>query len=202
MSVNITAVDEFTEPVQAPDDGDPANGSIFQLSPQALANRDLYLKTRLEEEVTARETAVTNVTAIYALYEIETTATAHGSAFDLTTISQDTGFVQTSNQVAVPSDGLYEFNVSMRGTSDDAVTTYYQCAAVIKLGGVVVNVVAFGARNTANASGLIVLNGSFKKRFASIGSDKFTIEFLATGSDIFTPSSGADNTFSITRLGP
>lgn len=44
MPTNITDVDTFTDPVQAPDDGDSANGATFQLAPQALANRTRYLK--------------------------------------------------------------------------------------------------------------------------------------------------------------
>lgn len=48
MPVTITDADEFTDPVQAPDDGDPASGATFQLAPQALANRTRYLKNVVE----------------------------------------------------------------------------------------------------------------------------------------------------------
>lgn len=48
MPVNITDVDVFTDPVQAPADGDSANGVTFQLTPQHLANRTRNLKNRLD----------------------------------------------------------------------------------------------------------------------------------------------------------
>lgn len=47
MPVNITDQDEFTSPIQAPDDGDPANGATFQIAPQGLANRTNFLRNRL-----------------------------------------------------------------------------------------------------------------------------------------------------------
>lgn len=48
MPVNIIDVDEFTDPVRAPDDGDPGNGATFQISPQDLANRTRNLKNRVD----------------------------------------------------------------------------------------------------------------------------------------------------------
>lgn len=48
MPVNITDSNTFTDPVQAPDDGDNGNGATFQLAPQALANRTRNLKNRLD----------------------------------------------------------------------------------------------------------------------------------------------------------
>lgn len=47
MTTNITDVDEFTDPIVAPDDGDAANGTAFQLSPQGLANRTRWIINRL-----------------------------------------------------------------------------------------------------------------------------------------------------------
>lgn len=48
MPVNITDVDTFTDPVQAPADADAADGTTFQLAPQGLANRTRNLKNRVD----------------------------------------------------------------------------------------------------------------------------------------------------------
>lgn len=48
MTVNLTDSDTFTDPVRAPDDGDPANGATFQAGLQDLANRTRNHKNRLD----------------------------------------------------------------------------------------------------------------------------------------------------------
>lgn len=48
MPANITDADTFTATVQAPADGDTANGATFQLAPQDLADRTRYLYNRME----------------------------------------------------------------------------------------------------------------------------------------------------------
>lgn len=63
MPINITDVNEFTDPVQAPDDGDPANGATFQLGIQDLANRTRNLFNRLA----AYEAAAPSVTRVVGI---------------------------------------------------------------------------------------------------------------------------------------
>lgn len=48
MPANLTDADTWTDPVQAPADGDTANGATFQLAPQDLADRTRYLYNRME----------------------------------------------------------------------------------------------------------------------------------------------------------
>lgn len=48
MPSNITDVDEFTDPVQGPTDGEAATGASVLLGLQDLANRTRYLKNQLE----------------------------------------------------------------------------------------------------------------------------------------------------------
>jgi hypothetical protein len=48
MTVNLTDTSTFTDPIVAPNDGDPANGAVFQVGLQGLANRTRQQKNRLD----------------------------------------------------------------------------------------------------------------------------------------------------------
>jgi hypothetical protein len=48
MSKNLVEVDAFTTPVTVPEDGDAATGAAFEAPYQALADRTVYNKTRID----------------------------------------------------------------------------------------------------------------------------------------------------------
>lgn len=61
MPSNITDVDEFTDPVTAPADGDNADEASFQDPIQDLSNRTRYLKNRTDELFGGTPTLTDNV---------------------------------------------------------------------------------------------------------------------------------------------
>lgn len=91
MTVNITDSDTFTDPIVAPDDGDLANGAIFQLAPQGLANRTRYLYNR----------------SAYASYKIQGEDVENGNKFTLVEETNGGGFVLDNNEITVPAVGAY-----------------------------------------------------------------------------------------------
>jgi len=109
MSTNITAVDAFTDPVVAPADGDPVVGAAPELMGQALANRTLNNKNRvdaLQEYCTAYITG----------------SKGNGVAFDLAVDQNSGSFTVASNQILVPSTGVYEISWTASVAVTDATS--------------------------------------------------------------------------------
>lgn len=108
MPNNITDVDTFTDPIQAPADGDALNATTLDLAPQGLANRTRHNKNRLDAG------------AEYFVGQITGTSVAILGTWTLTTVSKSSGFSLASNQVTVPEDGLYEVSIAFYGTTTSA----------------------------------------------------------------------------------
>src|SRR5690606_27046015 len=134
----ITDVDQFTEPVRAPADGDPANGETFQDGLQDLANRTRNLKNRVdghETRVGDLENALpTKVTAGSARYNIATTP-SDGSGgtgpIALTEAFETGGYTLVSgNSVRVPAAGQYLISAHVRRQSDGQENPLLLSAAV------------------------------------------------------------------------
>lgn len=116
MAITITDVDDFTT-VQAPGDGDPANGATFLLAPQALANRTRNLKNRddgQDTRLTGHDTKFTNQEH-YAVYQIGGTNIANGGANLTLTENARSGteFSLASNVVTISAAGLYLISVNL-----------------------------------------------------------------------------------------
>jgi hypothetical protein len=124
MPINLTDVDEFTDPVAAPDDTDPGNGTIFQLAPQALANRTRNLKNRTE--------TLEGAVATSARYQF-----ANGAVSDPLTLSEnfaDSGYVLSANTVQVPAPGKYRVSWSLR-ISTTSITNPVAFGLTFRVGG-------------------------------------------------------------------
>lgn len=120
----ITDVDQFTEPVRAPADGDPANGETFQDGLQDLANRTRYLKNRVdghETRVGDLENALpTKVTAGSARYTVSGSGLSGNTRATLNQEFADTGFVLVGgNRITVPKIGRYMVTLNVWLTNSD-----------------------------------------------------------------------------------
>lgn len=113
MTVNITDVDAFTDPVVAPDDTDPATGASVQQPVQALANRTRNLKNRLDDQDA--------LAGDLATFTIEASALANDGELTITEVLDPSdSFSVASDEITVPSAGWYRFDLSGRISSTDA----------------------------------------------------------------------------------
>lgn len=93
MPRNIVDQDLFTDPIVAPDDGDPANSLTIGAPSQGLANRTRNLKNRVDahdSSIGALESS--RVTAASALYEFDAQAGVANDQLTMTEVSADPGF--------------------------------------------------------------------------------------------------------------
>jgi hypothetical protein len=193
MPANITDVDVFTDPVQAPADGDPGNGATFQLSPQALANRTRHNKNRLDAIDPQLAACVTDLEArAYDGYVPANTpdGTPDTEVIPIAGLGTSTGWALASNELQVPSAGYYlillRADVSM---PDNTVSDPKAAIVAIRVGGTIVGY-ATGRRWSAEGTDLTTITGHVLHAISTPATEKIT----------FTNESGTDLVFSTGAL--
>jgi len=122
MPQNITDVDEFTDPVQVPEDGEAATGASQLLGAQDLSNRTRNLKNRVD----AHEARLDEIDAANAFGRYAVSGTpASGAKFTLTEVAANELTV-ASNEVTIVTAGLYLISLHCslaRNVTDDGAGT-------------------------------------------------------------------------------
>lgn len=103
MTVNLTPVDAFPANFRAPDDGDPANGALFQQCFQDAANAATNLKGRADGHDAAISSARK---AVIAQYTPSASALANNGTVTLAQHYSVGGLALNANGITVPV-GVY-----------------------------------------------------------------------------------------------
>lgn len=178
----ITDSSEWTDPIQAPADGDPANGTTFKVAPQGLSNRTRYLKNGLD---------ALSDTVLLGEYTFSGVISNSQKA-TLVSTYQDTGFSLSSDTITLPGDGVYIVTISAEVEKSATANPQYIGLTVSGF-----SFSAFTYRYSANAADLVRVNGSITRRLLSPAG----ISVVATGTSGAPPTHTISNgALTISRL--
>lgn len=102
-TANITDVDEFTDPIVAPADGDAADGATFQSAPQGAANRTRWIYNRLNGLGALDKLVFGNQAGVAAAAKF-TFSLGTGTAYS----------VASSTDLSFPRNGVYQITGHVR----------------------------------------------------------------------------------------
>lgn len=174
MTVNLTPASTFPTNFRAPDDGDPANGALFQQCFQDAADAATNLKGRVD----ARQTV--GLAARYTL--------ASGSSIALTESFADAGYSIDSNAITVPVAGKYfaSINALLQSTDTSGNRTI---SLLVRVNGVEVGR-ASGRRYSTDDSEVAPAQSSFAFFVSDVS---HTVTVTMTDGGVGTPSINASN---------
>jgi hypothetical protein len=156
MTINLTDSDTFTSAIAAPADGDPANGTTFQVGLQGLANRTHYLNVRRA----SMDAALSGVGKTWANLAMSASLVSINTKFGLSgTVTGGDAAITGGDTLTFSQSGLYFLTAQAALQAGDTANPT-RTGFNLDVGGATV-LAAEGDRLSANVNDYVFLTVSY-----------------------------------------
>jgi hypothetical protein len=209
MASAITETDTYTATITAPDAGDAITAASVRTMGQGLTNRSLHHENRIDDLETAMTAAEADVATLQAavIARMTPSATVLADAGTITlalssSYYDTTSWAVSSNEVTVPSAGVYRYVVNMVvnvGSSADPDA----CIIYVRVNGAIVSAFV-GVRFSTGTGDYFTISGEDFVVISTPASQKFTLT-NESGTTLTSEDYGGSNSlyqrFTVERIG-